>query len=444
MLEQETEAILSNLRTRSIADRGAIHLKEVLSSDLPQGIKTYLNAEVVRWLIDDLARSRHFSYVDASESDTLRLRRNFARTLSAEYVFPREQFLTTLDHAVHFVENYVCRPQWTLDNFLLDRRDSLPVSELFFKLQYLADYSYFPKLIDRYVAQKQWREVSAGDLRMLISKIDEQIVQQHDPRELGLLAKPIFDFLLLDNTPSERAIPLKPVLVFFDDKGLRTQKEYLERVCHVRAKTSITLTELAEILVDLAFSAPEVAEAAKRDEPSAEPVASTLISEVLPSETPTAPIDSLTHSGITFIEEESPKKGEEKEQVLAEPGANPRPVTPNEDHATEVAEPGRKNVALSLTFAGMTAKTRKPSMSNLEMFISDEQRSRFIRKIFKKDDAYYSSVILALNRARTWKEASHYLNDFFEMNGLDPFLEVVIEFTDAVHRRYNPQTNTGR
>jgi hypothetical protein len=45
-------------------------------------------------------------------------------------------------------------------------------------------------------------------------------------------------------------------------------------------------------------------------------------------------------------------------------------------------------------------------------------------------------VIAALNRITSWSEASAYLQELFQMNGLDPYAEEVIAFTDAIQHRY--------
>ncbi|MBM2846545.1 MAG: hypothetical protein HW407_1857, partial [Bacteroidetes bacterium] len=46
------------------------------------------------------------------------------------------------------------------------------------------------------------------------------------------------------------------------------------------------------------------------------------------------------------------------------------------------------------------------------------------------------AVIAALNGISTWQEASAYLQELFQMNGLDPYADEVIAFTDAMQQRY--------
>jgi hypothetical protein len=42
----------------------------------------------------------------------------------------------------------------------------------------------------------------------------------------------------------------------------------------------------------------------------------------------------------------------------------------------------------------------------------------------------------------TWKEASAYLQQIYEINDLDPYAEDVVEFTDTIHQRYTAPPET--
>jgi hypothetical protein len=77
-----------------------------------------------------------------------------------------------------------------------------------------------------------------------------------------------------------------------------------------------------------------------------------------------------------------------------------------------------------------------PGLPEIQKLIPSRSRTKFIRKLFKKDADYFNAVIAELNAAPTWQDASAYLRDFFELNKLDPFTETVVEFTDIVHSRY--------
>jgi hypothetical protein len=56
--------------------------------------------------------------------------------------------------------------------------------------------------------------------------------------------------------------------------------------------------------------------------------------------------------------------------------------------------------------------------------------------LFNRNEESYEDVISSLNRSDTWRDASLLLKALYMSNGLDPFDPDVVEFTDAIHRRY--------
>ena len=142
------------------------------------------------------------------------------------------------------------------------------------KLDCTVDYAYFKTLIQKIMQRRGTRDISAEEFRTMLVRIDDQIVKQHNARELALLAKPIFDFLLLRDTPPDVSIPLKPILVFFEDKKMNILRDYIESICRIRRRTEITLDELTTLVEDLylgqATPAPAPPPAAAKRNPTPE------------------------------------------------------------------------------------------------------------------------------------------------------------------------------
>ena len=462
MLERETDIILQILTERTISTRNSIPLKEVLSPEVPKGIKAYMQAEVMHWLESDLDRSPRFTRIDRTASATNHLAKIILRTLAQEYVFPREEYLTTLDHAVHFLENYLCRPRWTLEHFIFADASRMPRDTLIPKLDYFYDYSYFGKLIERVAHQKRWNEVHVDDFRLLIAKIDDQIIKEHTPRELAMLAKPIYGFLLLGDQSQDKPIPLKPILVFYEDKNMKTLKDYIERICNIRKRADITLTELVGIIKDLyleheeSLSSVSSAEEVTPPEPTGEtnsyqatttPHVQTQskdesrIHEAVPSDVKDTISSQKSDEAAGPIETTGDKTWEN--QDVRERDDSPTLDSPKSERlgsARSTTMNREKNVPLSLTYAGMKKTNPIPSLPDLYSLISKKEHEQFTKEVFRKDAAYYSGVVAALNKTHTWKEASIFLNQLFQINGLDPFSEHVIQFTDAIHHRYDIDT----
>jgi hypothetical protein len=121
------------------------------------------------------------------------------------------------------------------------------------------------------------------------------------------------------------------------------------------------------------------------------------------------------------------------EQTPPEPAAQEMEQTPPEP-IPAMKEPA-VNPALSLTFAGMI-ESRAAALPGLEELITDQQRKRFVKKIFHRDADYYQTVITALEEMSGWEQASTYLMEFYRTNELDPFSGDVVEFTDIVQKRF--------
>lgn len=426
MLEQETDAILATLRARTIGDREAILLREIFVADIPRGIKTYMQAETVRWLETELFASPRFSRVDRQAPGVRRHGRAFIASMSALYSFPREEFISLLENAIHFLENYLCRPQWTIENFVFESGGSMSAQDVVAKLDCTVDYAYFRTLIQKILKRRETREITAEEFRTMLIRIDEQVVKQHNARELALLAKPIFDFLLLRDTPPDVSIPLKPILVFFEDKKMTILRDYIESICLIRRRTEITLDELTTLVEDLYLGQGDTPTPSPRAVEEKEPQ---------PADTETGGTDG----GGEPPEQETPFPADEPRGyeptielqapsifgfVTEEPdGRDDRPL-PEEPTIPESYE---------RLFAGSELPAR---LTDLRVLIQGHNRTRFVKRLFGRNEGRYEDVISSLNRCETWRDASLLLNTLYTTNGLDPFDPDVVEFTDAIHRRY--------
>jgi hypothetical protein len=82
-------------------------------------------------------------------------------------------------------------------------------------------------------------------------------------------------------------------------------------------------------------------------------------------------------------------------------------------------------------------KRLSSGMPPLDLLIEDDERKRFVRKLFNGDSAYFNIVIQTLNKMTSWKEASLYLDEIFLMNGVDPYSTDSVNFTDKVYTRFS-------
>jgi hypothetical protein len=317
-----------------------------------------------------------------------RLTRSYTRSLAPEYIFTRDEFHHVLDNAVHFVQNHLVRPRWMLEQFIFEESDRVGVALLQDKLEWFTSYPYYSRTVIGYLARKEMREMDRAGFSSLLGRIDQEVVGKYGPVELAALTRPIFDFLRLHPETVDTAIPLKPLVVFFEDKKMTDLSRFLEETCSARGINNMTLTTLQSMLEERMVSG-----------------------DASQPEHAVAPGDELSGSG----EPERPS------------------VT-----ARDPSQPDRRNIPLSLTFSGMLGRDKESALPDLHASIASEARERFVRTIFQKDAAYYTVVINSLNSMATWGEASFYLQNFYHTNGLDPFSADVIDFTDAVQARFTP------
>jgi hypothetical protein len=417
MLERETELIIQTLVNRTIGARETMTLQEAVAADMPRGVRAYLRAEVFRWIERDFKSAPSLKNVDQAVMGVEKLAKYFLRTLADNYIFQRSEFLGMLDNAVHFLENYLCRPQWTLASFLYQNSTTTTPAEIIAKLDYFADYAYLPTLVERTLLQRTTEPVAFEDFKTLLAKIDDQVVRQHTARELATLTKPIYDFLLLCNAPDNLPVPLKPLLVFLDDKKMKIMREHMEGLCKSRQADHLTLSQLKEIFEELYLGEAK----ANQEEPDVQPR----------SEVPSTETKVEERAGPTPPDNQ-PSYFEEKEQ------------TPPTAHSVPT-DRDQKNISLSLTFAGLheppAPRTPVKELPDLNTIIPPDLSDRVIKSAFMNDVQYYSIVITALNDFPTWEEASAYIGQLCEINDLDPSSPELREFSTAVQRRYGDEGN---
>jgi hypothetical protein len=387
MLEKELSAIIKTLQGRTIAEKDAIVLKDAIAKDIPRSIKNYLQGEAADALWHEAATLRHFQRLKGMERGGDKVTRSLFQGLALEYIFSRDQFQSALSDAVHFVGNFVCRPRSVLTHFLFKKSDAISSEELLIRLDRFSDYQYLITLLSAYVSREGISQLRRQECSAILEKLDDRVVKQHNARELATLAKPIFQFYLLARRDNRASIPIEPLLAFYDDKKLYILKEYVERICAIRKNTELTQEELAAIAEDLYLD------------------------------------DANAHK----TNQSAMKASADKTLPDADPG-------PSADDVLEGEEISENDAARITRDPFMNAAVEQ--FPDIHTLIGEEQRARFVKTIFKKDPHFYDGIIASLNRTRTWKEASIQLHEFYETNGLDPFSQTVVEFTETIYNRY--------
>ncbi|MCX6134795.1 MAG: hypothetical protein NTU47_13360 [Ignavibacteriales bacterium] len=404
---------MTAVRSRTIGEAESIRLKDILSAELHPAVKAYFKARVQQMLQQERqteVRSKKFPY---SLREVLRMQEQIDLLLVHNYVFGQHDFALMLDHAVHFQFNFLCRPQWTLLNFIFENQRRRPTSDIRRKLRYCVDYSYYAEIIKRYIEERGLAEMTYEEFTELLEKIDREIVPRHTSVELALMTRPILRFIASANLtpgqePSEPKIPINAAIVFFEDKKLNDIKERLETERDRNEITGLSLRELASFIEKVRTknedAEVEFPEAQAPEEPAAKTEESPKPKEPVTEavKAPKAPIKIYSD----FVEDE-PFLLPQPEQPDVLEGFDGEPVPPGE-------------------------------LVNLHSLFSPSEEKTFIKKVFQKDDLLFRESLDQLNRMADWKEASTYLQQVFITNDVDPFSEVGILFTDKVQRRFLP------
>jgi hypothetical protein len=452
MASFDSDELLRRFTERTIGADAEIPITRIVQAPIPAGVKAYLRAHLRERLRDELGRNESFSRVRTLSPSAARLEHLFIEHAADAYVYGREAFQADLENAVHFTENYVCRPRWTLTSFLFHTKDAIPVEELFAKLEYVTDYVYLPQLLRRTLGAREMKEIDRAACTELIRKIDAAVVHEHAPRELAALAHPLFDFFGTCDPGGNQEIPVRPILLFFEDKELDSLKDYISGISHFRNRECITPDELAAMCDDFMTGGKDVPPANEIvDLPAdatvaAVPAGDDQAGEELPAEVAALvavdggngvatvseqPLDQETPAATSPVVQGAP--GEPgRELFISDPGMDVQalafvpeklaPAVPGEESEEQLELPLEPPPPVQL-----------PDLTHI---ITPEQRKRFIAILCDRDADFYDLVIARLNEMRGWHDAAGYVRELFEINSIDPFRDEAIEFTDIVQQRF--------
>lgn len=411
IFETEIEQIKNVVRARTIGEAESITLRDILGSRTHPAIKAYFRAEVERSLRKERqleTRSKRFPY---SIPEVISLQHQEDLLLISHYQFNQDEFDTLLDQAVHFTFNFLCRPQFTLVEFLFENQRRMSISSIEQKLEYCVDYEYYALLLKRYFADRGLTEISYEEFKNLLKKIDDEVVSRHTSRELADMTKTIMSFV--DAIQDERrmggktgALPINAAIVFFEDKNLPEIKLRLEYERDHNRLTEIELSQLAKIIEDV--------RTITSDHPIGRVVAT--LDEIDHSSAPESPFQVSIASATK----------EDAKQVVPE-----QTVTADQENPVEAA--GKQEPA---GIVGQSEDSETDHHAPIASMLSRSEEKKILKSIFHKDRDEFGSTLRALDRAGTWEEASLILDDLFLARDVSPQSAVAILLTEKTFERY--------
>ncbi len=407
IFDEQMAVLNTALIEATIRDDESYPLAQLHQCTIPNAIRTFFRTEVQQWLKEEQAQRPLSKRFGAAVPEIASLQQQIDMLLVNRFVFDRDDFLSTLDKAIHFYFNYLLRPEWTLINFLFDRKSTESVQEIMFKLNYCSEYLYYNEILDQYFTQKGLVNIRVDEFRLMLQKIDDRVVQSHNSIELARLTTPIFDFINYGKTTHKDEVVIDALIVFFDDKRLDAIRARLEKEKMLGGLAEISVWQLATII---------------------EKVRSGNEDAVIQAEP--APVEETAEEPAPAPQSETPAAAATPEQPAFAPSDIPGGA-PSGDPKTDVPKPVKV-----FDENGVIEKPAKKQLPDLRRLIDPAEQKRLVKKIFNKNEVDYASAILKLNSMSTWKEAAACLDEIFITNDIDPDSKDAVRFADLVYQRY--------
>lgn len=251
MFEKEIETFEKIIRSNTIAQAPVVSLRNILESNIPQNVKSFFRGEV-EWLLYKERvlekRSVKFNY---SQQDIQLLQEQMDMLLVYNFSFSSQEFSRTLERCIHFLFNYLCRPQWTLESFLFEESYRMNVRELAIKFRSCTEYNYFWKILEKHLTQKGKNELSKDEFIKIIQRIDAEVIKQQSAEDLARMTEPFFAFVNYIQQHlypvDDFTLPVKALMYFFDDKKISSIVRKLTAF-REQGKKEITYNELALLI----------------------------------------------------------------------------------------------------------------------------------------------------------------------------------------------------
>lgn len=251
MFEQEIETLHKIIKDNTIGNTHSIALKTILESNIPLNVKSFFKAEVEWLLLKERQMETRSSKFDYAQRDIQLLQEQIDLLLVYHYTFLEKDFFEACNRCIHFLFNYLCRPQWTLENFLFEEKTILTKHELAIKFKFCSDYGYYWVITEKFLDSKNLVEISKPEMTALIQKIDREIIRNNTVAELAKMSEPFFNFVyfIQDNATDlhTQGIPLKALVYFFEDKKIHSVAEFLLKQ-REQGKNFLQFEELVNLL----------------------------------------------------------------------------------------------------------------------------------------------------------------------------------------------------
>ncbi len=347
-----------------------------------------------RSLLNSLESSRFNLQHDALREP----RHRFADTIVATATqLAREDFIKILESAIQIEAQYLARPHKVLKDLIFANRSELPPNDILDRLSNFVEYAYLIDVFKQYLERKQPSVLSAEKFEKVLSEIDSKLCAAYSQDDLMMLFKPLFEFY---QRGGEKAVPCETLRLFLSEKNLDAHVQRIDLAVQngIQSLTAEALNDLLLAPLDILAPKPE----------------------------PIAPKPELTKPELATSQPELAKS-----EIQTPKSEIPKSEIPKSEIPTiDFFELEKQRL--------QSQKAQKePALRDVRLLISDDERKKFIKRLFKGSEEDYNTAISAINQMKTWREASLYIDrEVFSRFKVDEFSGEAVAFVDIVFERF--------
>jgi hypothetical protein len=349
---------------------------------------------------------------------------------------------------------YIVMPLATIEKLLFRETSARSVAEIVSNFRSFEKFRYYPDALEKYAHAKQITHLTKGQLRLLMSEINQSLFALGNLDNVlklcGLIMKEINDLQGKDS----KSIRTDLLMKAFVDRSLRDYEVALNIEKELGSE-EINIYGLRQVLNRFNIlkekKAVPVPPSPLTDEKKPEPekqkdTTGWIIEKVLKEDESGELIDINQ-----IISKKSKKESTDqlKAPVISDhPKTNTDEVrkvvmTPKIEKASDVTGEFRKEDLVE-SFSDDTSAIKLSALKEsdqlvlLQTLINPKDEKIIMSVIFQSDTKEYHEFVSAVNRTKTWKEAVAVLDETLAAAKVDPYCKEAIRLSDIVYTRYYP------
>jgi hypothetical protein len=391
---------------------------DLQSLSLSAQCRAFIFAELTfsaRSLLASLETSRFNLQQDAMREP----RHHFANIIvTTATQLPRKDFIQILESALQIEAQYLAQPHRVLKDLIFANRSELSMPDISDRLSNFVEYAYLLDVFKQYLERKQPSTLSAEKFAKVLFEIDTKLCAAYSHDEFMMLFKPLFEFY---QRAGEKAVACEALRLFLAEKNLDAHTKRIDLAMQngIDALTADALNDLLLAPLDVLVPKPELAQ-----------------SEIpTPKSDITIPKSTIPKSELIQPEITNPKSeiANQKSTITQSELTNPQSKIRN--LKSEI--PTIDFFELEKQRLQSQKVQQEPNLRDVRLLISDDERKKFIKRLFKGSEADYNTAISAINQMKTWREASLYIDrEIFSRFKVDEFSSEAVAFVDIVFERF--------